>query len=97
MPTNLKHKTVSTLLKTLCTNSQMRVPTWTAYNSEIANANPLTLVSTLPVISGSHNLYTAVRKAENLPRELLPEHNTVIWITLIRPKRKSLSLMLWLL
>lgn len=88
MPTNLKQKTVRALLKTLCTNSQMKVPTWTAYNSEITNANPLILVSTLPIISGSHNLYTAVRKVENLQRELLPEHNTIIWITMIHLKRK---------
>ena len=74
--------TVWTLLKTLCTDSQVEVPTWVAYNSVIANANPLTLVSTLPIINGSptewDNLYTAIREAENLRRELLPEQKTII-------------------
>ena len=71
-----------TLLKTLCTDSQIEVPTWAAYNSVITNANPLTLVSTLPIINGSptewDNLYIAIREAENLRRELLPEQKTII-------------------
>ena len=48
----------------------------------IANANPLTLVSTLPIINGSptelDDLCTTIREAENLRRELPPEQKTII-------------------
>ena len=71
-----------TLLKALRTDSQMNVPTWAAYNSMLAKANSLTLVSTLPIINGSptewDNLYTAIRVAENLRKELVPEQKTII-------------------
>ena len=56
MPTNLKHKILCVkhyALKILCTDSQMEVPTWAAYNSVIVNVNSLTLVSTLPIINDS--------------------------------------------
>ena len=69
-------------MKALRTDSQMNVPTWAAYNSMLVKANSLTLVSTLPIINGSptewDNLYTAIRVAENLRKELVPEQKTII-------------------
>ena len=60
----------------------MEVPTWAAYNSVIGKSNPLTLVSTLPIINGSptewDNLYTAIRMANDLSKKLLPEQKTII-------------------
>ena len=74
--------TVWTLLKTLCIQSRMEVPTWAAYNSVIGKSNPLKLVSTLPIIKGSpaecDNLYTAIRMGNDLIKKLLPEQKTII-------------------
>ena len=60
----------------------MEVTTWAAYNPVIVDANPLTVVSILPIINGSpmewDNLYTAIREPENLRKELLPEQKTII-------------------
>ena len=74
--------TVWTLLKTLGTDSKIKFPTKAAYNAMIVNANPLTLVSTLPINSGIptgwYNLYTAIPETETLRRELLPEQKTII-------------------
>ena len=71
-----------TLLKTLCIQSRMEVPTWAAYNSVIGKSNPLKLVSNLPIIKGSptacDNLYTAIRMANDLIKKLLPEQKTII-------------------
>ena len=70
-----------TLLKALCIQSRMEVPTWAAYNSVIGKSNPLTLVSPLPVINGSptewDNLYTTIRMANDLSK-ILPEQKTII-------------------
>ena len=61
--------TMWTLLKALCIQSRMEVPTWAAYNSVIGKSNPLTLVSTFSIINGSptewDNLYTAIRMAND--------------------------------
>ena len=73
--------TMWTLLKALCIQSRMEVPTWAAYNSVIGKSNPLTLVSPLPVINGSptewDNLYTTIRMANDLSK-ILPEQKTII-------------------
>ena len=69
-------------VKTLCIQSRIEVPTWAAHNSVIGKYNPLTLVSTLPIISGSptewDNLYTAIRMANDLSKKLLPKQKTII-------------------
>ena len=74
--------TVWTLLKTLCVQSQMEIPTWKAYNSMIGKSNPLTLVSTLSIINGNptewDNLYTAIIMANDLSKKLLPEQKTIL-------------------
>ena len=76
-----KDTIVWTLLKTLCIQSRIEVPTWAAYNSAIGKSNLLTLFSTLPVINGSptewDNLYTAIRIANDLSKKLLPEQKTI--------------------
>ena len=78
--------TVWTLLKTLCIQSRMGVPTWAACNSVIGKSNPLTLVSTLPIINGFltewDNLYNAIRMVNDLSTKLLPEQKTIIYFNL---------------
>ena len=75
--------TVWTLLKTLCIQSRMGVPTWAACNSVIGKSNPLTLVSTLPIINGFltewDNLYNKIRMVNDLSMKLLPEQKTHIF------------------
>ena len=58
------------------------VPTWAAYNSLITDLKPQTIVSTLPIISGSptewENLYTAIMEAEKLRKYLNRATKTII-------------------
>ena len=64
----------------------MEVPAWAGYNSVIADSNLLTLISTLPMINSSQtewdHFYIAIREAENLRRELLPEEKTIMSVDL---------------
>ena len=50
------------------------VPTWAEYNSLITDLKPQTIVSTLPIISGTptgwENLYTAIMEADKLRKYL---------------------------
>ena len=58
------------------------VSTWAAYNSLITDLKPQTIVSTLPIISGSptewENLYTAIMEADKLRKYLNGATKTII-------------------
>ena len=68
------------MLKSLATAEL--APTWAAYNSLITDLKPQTIVSTLPIISGSptewENLYTAIMEAGKLRKYLNGATKTII-------------------
>ena len=77
-----KNDTAWCLLKTLSPILSKKVPTWTAYNSLLAEKAPITTVSMLPVINGSptlwENLYTAIKNAQDIKNDLYPNSKTIV-------------------
>ena len=78
--------TVWFLMKTLCTQSVNKVPTWSAYNSLIKEAHVKTTYCALPVLQGSPTdwsyLYTALKSAQNLNTTVSSAEKTIVSLDL---------------
>ena len=73
-------------MKTLCTQSVIEVPTWSAYNSLINKAHVKTTYCALPVLQGSPTdgsyLYTALTSAQNLNATVSSAEKTIVSLDL---------------
>ena len=70
------------LMKTLSKAKHDNVPTWAAYTLLISDSKPLTNVTTLPIIPGNptewENLYSAIREADKVQKEINSDIKTII-------------------